>query len=43
MRQNLTDFRRITSESTHELKMVRQQNLFLNEHLDEVAKLYDGM
>jgi len=41
MRQNLTDFRRITSESTHELKMVRQQNLFLNEHLDEVAKLYD--
>ena len=41
MRQNLTDFRRVTTESTNELKMVRQQNLYLNEHLNEVTNLYN--
>lgn len=41
MRQNLTDFQRITTDSTHELKMVRQQNLFLNEHLNEVTNLHN--
>jgi len=41
MRQNLTDFRRVTTESTYELKMVRQQNLYLNEHLNEVTNLYN--